>query len=317
MPPNKRNRGRGKRNKIKKKEAADTAITSFDLSSYLSGESAVLLRTKLSESLVWNILNSEIGKCSSSDEVEGTVEAVIDNLFESMGYNDGNNKENDTEENNIGISNGTIKDFLVDALLEYLPDLQHHEQCITIITENVIQYINGAVEDYKVTHCKKGNDTHVEDVFNSDTNEEDTADDSDSDNDDNYIQEGECELCEREVKLTRHHLIPRSTWSRIKPRFLQASSHFIDGDMEKVEEILSMAIPCTLSNDHLSSWRNTKLFLSHYTCSICKLCHGELHRRFDNLELAERWNNVDALLEDEEIRKFCKWANKQRPQRRY
>ena len=42
-----------------------------------------------------------------------------------------------------------------------------------------------------------------------------------------------------------------------------------------------------------------------------------LNRRFDNLELAERQNSVEVLLEDEEIRKFCKWANKQRPQRKW
>ncbi len=255
-------------------------------------------RTKLRESLVWHILKAT-GPTSSSEEVEGTVDVIIDDLFESTTASTTLSEEEEEEEMSFSV----MKGFLVDSLLEYFPDLQ----CDTTeVVENVIQYIAGRVDDYKEVR-------ESESIGNNDVDEDSIASDS---SDGNYIQDGECELCEREVKLTRHHLIPRSTWPRIKPRFLQAAPHFIGGDIKKAEEILKMVIPCGLSNDHVSSWRGIKLFLSHYTCNICRLCHSEVHRRFDNLELSERRNSVEALLEDEEIRKFCKWANKQRPQRR-
>ena len=46
----------------------------------------------------------------------------------------------------------------------------------------------------------------------------------DDENDDgDMIGEGECELCEREVKLTRHHLIPKSTWPRMKKKLWNAA----------------------------------------------------------------------------------------------
>ena len=45
----------------------------------------------------------------------------------------------------------------------------------------------------------------------------------DGDDDGGYIGEGECELCEREIKLTRHHLIPKTTWSKFKNALLLPS----------------------------------------------------------------------------------------------
>lgn len=310
-------RGGKKRNASAKRsnnKGNDTAIN--DGCGDDSAAVSVSMRTKLLESLIWHILHSEIGKCSSSDEVEGTVDAIIDSLFATEDNEDDSGSNKKEKQDSISID--SIKDFLVNSLLEYLPDVPCKEQCTTEVVENVIQYMSGQVHDYKkVTPCNTDNGSDAEEILNSDADEEDSIASIDSDSDDNYIQEGECELCEREVKLTRHHMIPRSTWPRMKPRFLQAAPYFTDGNMEKAEEILSMAMPCKLSNRHVSSWREIKLFLSHYTCSVCKLCHAAVHRRFSNLELAETRNSVEALLEDEEIRKFCKWANKQRPQRRF
>ena len=53
-------------------------------------------------------------------------------------------------------------------------------------------------------------------------NDEDD-DDADATADGEYIGEGECELCERHLKLTRHHLVPKSTWPRMKKRLWNAA----------------------------------------------------------------------------------------------
>lgn len=300
-----RRRKRGSNN-----SSTSTCTAKTNTSAAIQSNDSDLLRVKLNESLIWNILHcDEIANCYSSAnyEVEGVVEAIIDSLF---------NEEEMLNNYNF------IKDFLTESLVDYLPDLLSEEQS-TLIVGKVIPYLTGQVEDYKELHHSSDSATDDENDNNNDLSEDydDVEEDSSvdgygSDDDENYIQDGECELCERDVKLTRHHLIPRSTWPRMKPRFLEAAPYFKAGDMQMVEEILNCDIPVTLNAHHLSSGTNVKLFLSCYTCNICSLCHRTVHRTFDNLELAESRNSVERLLEDDTIHKFCKWANKQKPRRR-
>merc|ERR1712038_1434858 len=64
--------------------------------------------------------------------------------------------------------------------------------------------------------------------------------DENDDADGGYILSGECELCEREMKLTRHHLIPKRTWKNIAPRFLLAAPFVERGDMESAYRELDL-----------------------------------------------------------------------------
>ena len=86
-------------------------------------------------------------------------------------------------------------------------------------------------------------------------------------------REKSCAICEREVRLTRHHLFPRETHSTLIKR----------GQDKKV---LSNTIP------------------------VCRLCHSSIHRFFTNKELAASYNTVDALMADEKIFKYANWASK-------
>ena len=45
----------------------------------------------------------------------------------------------------------------------------------------------------------------------------------DEDEDGGMLGDGECQLCDRYIRLTRHHLIPRSTWPRMQQRLLNAA----------------------------------------------------------------------------------------------
>jgi hypothetical protein len=87
--------------------------------------------------------------------------------------------------------------------------------------------------------------------------------------------DGSCEICERYVVRTRHHLIPR--------------------ELHK-----------SLSKDS----RYTKELLGR-TISICRMCHSTIHRFFTNDDLARRFNTVEILLEDERMFKYAKWASAQ------
>ncbi|KXN68992.1 hypothetical protein CONCODRAFT_79537 [Conidiobolus coronatus NRRL 28638] len=88
---------------------------------------------------------------------------------------------------------------------------------------------------------------------------------------------GSCELCEREMPLTFHHLIPRETHSHLAKK-----GTFTKDDMRT---------------------RGT---------NICRPCHTHLHRTYDNLELAINYNTVEKLLESEKVCKFIEYISKQK-----
>lgn len=42
---------------------------------------------------------------------------------------------------------------------------------------------------------------------------------------------------------------------------------------------------------------------------IHRFCHSKIHSRFTNAELAKKFNSIEKLLDDEEIRNFVKWVS--------
>ncbi|PPQ99615.1 hypothetical protein CVT24_005193 [Panaeolus cyanescens] len=86
----------------------------------------------------------------------------------------------------------------------------------------------------------------------------------------------ECEICERQVPLTYHHLIPRSTHDKV----LKKGWH--------PEEMLNSV-----------AW-------------LCRQCHSAVHHVAPNEELARNFYTVELLLEREDIQKWKKYAAKQR-----
>mmetsp|Transcript_5039 Transcript_5039/g.7281 ORF Transcript_5039/g.7281 Transcript_5039/m.7281 type:complete len:253 (+) Transcript_5039:82-840(+) len=127
------------------------------------------------------------------------------------------------------------------------------------------------------------------------------------------IGEDECELCERYIRLTRHHLIPRSTWKRIGPQLFNAANALEKGDVKRAHRILGDGL-LHLEDDLADglSKREMKEMLQR-TCNICRGCHSAVHNTYDNMVLATRYNTVEKLIADNTIYKFCKWASKQRP----
>jgi len=167
---------------------------------------------------------------------------------------------------------------------------------------------------------------NVSGTADDDDNEhDDTQEDADeSDDDGGFVGEGECELCERTVRLTRHHLIPKTTWPRIKKRLWNAASiietyHSLDDESSqetkeftknKLEKMLGMTdisdIPTIITHDSVRAYVSK-------VCLLCRHCHSAVHRIHTEMELATQYNTTDCLFGDEEILKFGKWASKQRP----
>ena len=144
---------------------------------------------------------------------------------------------------------------------------------------------------------------------------------SDSDDDGEMLREGECELCERTIKLTRHHLIPKSTWPRMKKKLWQVASEIESYHCETDVQKLSILKDKIQKTTGIRNPAELPTAISHATirnylsqvCSICRPCHSTVHRIHDEWELATEFHTIDQLLECTEIRKFAMWANKQRP----
>mmetsp|Transcript_30477 Transcript_30477/g.69783 ORF Transcript_30477/g.69783 Transcript_30477/m.69783 type:complete len:280 (-) Transcript_30477:431-1270(-) len=140
----------------------------------------------------------------------------------------------------------------------------------------------------------------------------------DADEDGLFIGEGRCEMCEREIALTRHHLIPRSTHAKMKVKFLHAIEATQRDDIDKAAQILGpgldhMIEAATLLEGDKSLVRSAVRQMLFVTCNICRMCHTVVHSTHDNMTLALEFNTVDKILSDKNIYKFCKWASKQKP----
>ncbi|KDQ09916.1 hypothetical protein BOTBODRAFT_36731 [Botryobasidium botryosum FD-172 SS1] len=86
----------------------------------------------------------------------------------------------------------------------------------------------------------------------------------------------ECEICERDVPLTYHHLIPRSTHTKVLKR----------------------------------KWHPESLLNS--VAWLCRPCHSAVHGIATNEELAREYYTIELLLTREDIQKWKKYASKQR-----
>ncbi|KAJ7759581.1 hypothetical protein B0H16DRAFT_594809 [Mycena metata] len=86
----------------------------------------------------------------------------------------------------------------------------------------------------------------------------------------------ECEICEREIPLTYHHLIPRSTHAKVVKKKWHP--------------------PSTLNS---VAW-------------LCRPCHSVVHHVASNEDLAQNYYSIPLLLQREDIQRWGKYASKQR-----
>ena len=250
------------------------------------------IRSKLAEILV------SLNECSSTEEADVIAEIVL---------------ETDTEDDSDDVDAVlSMQQTIVENLIDNL-DIEE-EQAEKIFSE--LKRSSGlAGSDAEDSDDSDGDGDTMTPTSLNDGNYE--GEDSDGE----YLDDGECELCDRFIKLTRHHLIPKQTWPRMQTKLLQAAEADERGDRDKARLILGHGLEDLLSDDDgqqsrsrftLSSNKAVVRAILHDTCDICRQCHSTVHRTHTNMELALNYNSVEKLLEDEQISKFCKWASKQR-----
>ncbi|CAB9497288.1 expressed unknown protein [Seminavis robusta] len=198
-------------------------------------------------------------------------------------------------------------------------DLSRNEACIAAFEDYFSMSRQGAMTTLSslldlvlpVEDKKDGNDNSSQE---GETAGEDAREaENDDDDDGEYIGEGECELCERFIRLTHHHLIPRSTWPRILPRLTNAAEALSRNDVNRAGLILGPGLlhllePLTRADSDRGAIKD----LLKRTCRICGACHGHIHRTHDNMTLATDFSSTENLLSSPKIYDFSKWANKQK-----
>lgn len=221
--------------------------------------------------------------CDSPEEATSTSEAIVDD-----------------------VDLGKVKEDVVGPLTTML--LEYFDQLAPDKAEDMARSVLGVVA------IQEDDQSSDDDGDNNDDNDIDCSDEEDDDDGD-YIGEGECELCEREIKLTRHHLIPKSTWQTFKRKKIPAAIEALAKDQEdKARMILGGNLIDELPPEIVENPNNTLLvrrFLSK-TCNICRPCHSTVHKLHSEMELAESFSTIDKLLEDQELLKYAKWASKQK-----
>jgi hypothetical protein len=274
------------------------AVDRWNGSQYNKGQFEGEIMTSLLECFTKHITNN-------CDEEEATeIAAAVLESFDCLQDVDASNSLSSRIKKYDDL-NESHRNDLEGLLCDYIPEIE---------PETSHQIVHNAIRDYL---CKDSDSIEDSDDEEFSVHSKTIQHDSDVsiESDGAYLEDGSCELCERELKLSKHHMIPKSTWPRIKPRFLAAAPYLSNGDIASAEEKLKIGpIPSIILNSHVdfSVGSHVKLFLGHYTCSICSSCHSTVHGMFDNMELAEERNSVEKLLEDEQLVKFCKWANKQK-----
>lgn len=107
----------------------------------------------------------------------------------------------------------------------------------------------------------------------------------------------ECEICEREVPLTYHHLIPRSTHDKVLKRGWHDESM-----LNSVAWLCRYDISWAISGSVYAD------------CFICRSrnCHSMVHRVERCEVLAREFYTVELLLQREDIQRWRKYISKQR-----
>lgn len=272
--------------------------------------------------------------CSSTHEEYDSISATI--AYSSFLISDDAGPTNDASSSNDSCSIGDLAPYpsneeinvAARTLVEYFDELSFKD------AEELIRDAALDAWDKKKNVGQSSCDVEGENNINANDEIHDEDEDDDHDDDDGeYIGEGECELCERSVKLTRHHLVPKSTWPKMKKRLWSAASiieeleqhslqlrdvsYYARGLEERLllrkqlDKILGdrfdiTYLPTTITNDTI---RN---YLAR-VCHLCRQCHSAVHRiHSSEWELATEYNTMERLLECKEILKYGAWASKQR-----
>ena len=105
------------------------------------------------------------------------------------------------------------------------------------------------------------------------------------------VDDGKCEMCDRDGGREFHHLVPKSTHKR----YIKAGR-----------------LPENLSYVKLTETFGVGNFLLAFGVLICTACHKAIHNAEDNASLAESYNSLERLMDHNGIAGAAQYNSKQK-----
>jgi hypothetical protein len=245
--------------------------------------------------------------CSSLEEAQAIVESIEEE------------QQEDNQDREYGDPIMKTKECYIAAqeMKEWKDALQDFLGISVEESQQIMDQCRAAISTSKRDGEKDDDASHKDSLL------ENPSDEDEDDVDGEYLGPGECELCERDMRLTRHHLIPKSTWPRMEAKLRhdwqawcqQDSTPEAAGWMQQLiaQEFLDSARSSSKSDQQQELDSKTiRIMFKHHTCQICRPCHSAIHKFYDNMTLAQQYNTPELLLQDPQVYKFCQWASKQR-----
>jgi len=227
--------------------------------------------------------------------------------------------DNSNDDNHIGIDKtifSTKKDILIENLVENL-DIEEDQARNVVLN---LQQQHRRLHSSDSSSCsgedsqEDNNEVNIYDENEESLTFEKNYNDKIEEKEAGYLIDGECELCDRCIKLTKHHLIPKSTWPKIQTKLLHAADAKAKGDIDKARLIVGSGLEDVFDRIVCSDKKTfIRTILHGTTCHICRQCHTTIHKTHTNIDLALHFNSVEKLLNDTKIFNFCRWASKQKP----
>lgn len=193
----------------------------------------------------------------------------------------------DEDENDAAIR-GVIADLISKGVLVVVaPQLEVGAMVLALLDEDedwheavVEEAIGSGVFRVVFLEYGKSQDTPAGNIRRHDSIVEDEGTED-------MVQDGDCELCQRHLLLTFHHLIPKDTHPTYLKRPGQLASIGIEGEPSRG-------------------------FLNTYGTMVCRQCHSHIHSLASNDALAREYNTLQKILDHPKIQRWVEWASKQR-----
>ena len=144
------------------------------------------------------------------------------------------------------------------------------EEGMTATVENFVSFVGDMLPQDVINQLEEilDSESFLVDIWND---KYDKSQDEEHIDPADLLEPGQCLICERHSRMTRHHVFPREVHARLVKKGYD-------------QKVLNTTIP------------------------ICRMCHSTVHRFFTNDQLAESYYTVELLLQDEKFHRYAKWA---------
>lgn len=218
----------------------------------------------------------DIEKLTKSRIERALREVLTDRLSNHNTHDDANNDDDDDV---VAYVEETIQELAQDMMQN---KISHGGNMFTS-EQSLVNALGETLIDLGC--CRGADDSDVkfvcqsifEELSGEDRDGGDGDDDDEGYSSDREYGEGQCVLCEREMPLTFHHLIPRTTHKKVLRR------------TELTKKELNRGI------------------------MVCRPCHSAIHRFIDEETMAAQYNTLESLLEHERVQSWIPYAAKMKP----